>query len=112
MVVVSILKKKKIKKNKNMIDSVLNQEKSQNKQINKIKEFRIREEQYKLRETRFYPEKSLDNTYIQLSDKKYGLIFNDKGYCDSYEDAVSVIERFKISQDNTIIKEIIHEYND
>lgn len=39
-------------------------------------------------------------------------MINGRECCDSYEDAVSVIERFKISQDNTIIKEIIHEYND
>lgn len=95
-----------------MLDSALNQEKSQNKQMNKKNEYRIREEQYTLRTTKFYPEILVDNNWYILSFNNQGIMINGRECCDSYEDAVSVIERFKISQDNTIIKEIIHEYND
>lgn len=95
-----------------MLDSGLNKEKIKNVQMNKNDGFRIREEQYILRTTKFYPEACVDNNWHILSYKNQCFNLNGKDYCDSYEDAVYVIERFKISQDNTIIKEIIHEYND
>lgn len=71
--------------------------------------YRIREEQYNLGTSKFIPEACYNITWYSLSYKNYGINLNGKDYCDSYEDAVYVIDKHKISHNIKLIKEIIHE---
>ena len=80
---------------------------------NEIKEckptYRIREEQYNISETRFYPEMVYNNHCHILSYEMYGFNHNGYNYCSSYDSAISIIEKYKKRVDNKLIKEIIHE---
>lgn len=88
--------------------------------INKVKEnsndnkefkisYRIREEQYDIGTSKFIPEACYNITWHSLSFKNYGINLNGKDYCDSYEDAVVVIDKHKAYHVTKLTKEIIHE---
>ena len=79
-------------------------------------EYRVREEEYDCGKSKFYPEVSIDDTdtWKILSLSSFG--FNDNGldHCTTYDDAVSIINNFKMSlihQNCKVSKEKIHKIN-
>ena len=78
-----------------------------------VKEYKptysIREEQYNLSETRFYPEVTYNNYCSILSYGMHGFNYNGYNYCLSCDDALSIIEMYKNRVNNKLIKEIIHK---
>ena len=87
-----------------------NKAKENQKEVNEDKPiYSIREEQYNLSETRFYPVVSYNFHCYFLSYEMHGFNYNGYNYCLSYDDALSIIEMYKNRVNNKLIKEIIHE---
>lgn len=84
-----------------------------NKENKKEYKYRIREVRYKFTNTRFYPQINYiddnDESWKSLSMKAAGLNRNGFDWCESYDDAMEIINIVKHKDSDEIVEEKIHD---